>query len=309
MNALIIIAPIFAVLALGYGLGRTSLFPEGSSKAIITFVWYIAVPALLFRAMATNATPNSDELVLIVAYYSAVFAVYFTAMLVLGTAFKAPTDERVSFAFSSCFANGFFIGLPIIQSMFSSEGVRLLLIIISLHSFLLITTSTLIVEVYRQGTGGLKKIISKVLGTLVRNPILIALFFGVSWAFLELPFPEMLDRMTAFPAAAAAPCGLFAAGMSLSNVTIAGDIKQAIVGSIIKLILLPLIVFTSTKYVFSLPDLWVGTATLLAAMPSGIIAYSFAVEYEAAPRRSASIVILSTCCGVFTLTILLSLLS
>ena len=308
MNTFVIIAPVFTILALGYGLGRTTLFPENSSKAIITFVWYIAVPALLFRSMATNPAPNSGELVLIAAYYTGLFFVYFLAMLILGGVFKAPTDERASFAFSVCFANGIFIGLPIIESKFGSEGVRLLLIILSVHSFLLITTSTLIVESYRQGTDGLHRVLANVAKSLVRNPILIALFFGVSWAFLELPFPLVLDRLTAFPAAAAAPCGLFAAGMSLSNVKIAGDIKQSVTGSLMKTLMLPLVVYISTKYLYELPELWVGTATLLAAMPGGIVAYSFAVQYEAAPRRSASIVILSTCFGIFSLAALLSLL-
>ena len=308
MNAFIIIAPVFAILILGYGLGRTKLFPENSDKAIITFVWYVAVPALLFRSMATNATPNSAELILILGYYSGLFFVYFLATLIMGYVFKGPMDQRASFAFSCCFANGIFIGLPIIESMYGAEGVRLLLIILSVHSFSLISTSTLIVETSRQGTDGLHKVAVKTLSTLLKNPILIALFIGLSWAWLELPFPELLDRMTAFPAAAAAPCGLFAAGMSLSNVHIAGDIKQAVTGSILKIIILPLVVYSSTKYIYGLPEVWVGVATMLAAMPSGIIAYSFAVEYNAAPRRSASIVMLSTGLGAISLSALITIL-
>lgn len=227
MNSFVIIAPVFAILVLGYGLGRTQLFPENSDRAIITFVWYIAIPALLFRAMATNPTPNGSELMLIAGYYSAVFSVYFIATLVMGYVFKAPMDERASFAFSCCFANGMFIGLPIIESMYGHQGVRLLLILLSVHSFSLITASTLIVETSRQGSGALHKVAGTTMLSLVKNPIIIALIVGVSWAALALPFPEFLDRMTSFPAAAAAPCGLFAAGMSLSNVKIAGDVKQA----------------------------------------------------------------------------------
>jgi len=308
MNAFIIIAPVFAILILGYGLGRTKLFPENSDKAIITFVWYIAVPALLFRSMATNATPNSAELILILGYYSGLFFVYIIAMLVMGYVFKGPMDQRASFAFSCCFANGIFIGLPIIESMYGAEGVRLLLIILSVHAFSLISTSTLIVETSRQGIDCLHKVAMKTLATLLKNPILIALFVGLSWAGLALPFPELLDRMTAFPAAAAAPCGLFAAGMSLSNVKIAGDLKQAVTGSLIKLIILPIVIYGSTKYIFALPELWVGVASMLAAMPSGIIAYSFAVEYGAAPRRSASIVMISTGLGALSLSILINIL-
>ena len=308
MNAFIIIAPVFAILVLGYGLGRTNLFPENSSKAIITFVWYVAVPALLFRSMATNPTPNGAELLLIFGYYSGLFFVYFLAMLIMGYIFKRPIDERASFAFSCCFANGIFIGLPIIESMYGSEGVRLLLIIISVHSFSLITTSTLFVETSRQGAHVLHKVAATTLTSLLKNPILIALFVGLSWAGLDLPFPELLDRMTAFPAAAAAPCGLFAAGMALSNVKIAGDVKQAATGSFLKLIVLPLVVYGSTKYLYGLPEVWVGVATMLAAMPSGIIAYSFAAEYHAAPRRSASIVMLSTGIGALSLSALINIL-
>ena len=76
----------------------------------------------------------------------------------------------------------------------------------------------------------------------------------------------------------------------------------------IKIIFLPLVVYGSTKYLYGLPDIWVGVATMFAAMPSGIIAYSFAETYNAAPRRSASIVIISTGLGALSLSALINIL-
>ena len=77
---------------------------------------------------------------------------------------------------------------------------------------------------------------------------------------------------------------------------------------VLKLVALPALVFVVARYGIGLPDVWVGTATLTAALPTGMVPYSFATKYGVAPRRAASAILISTGAGVFTLSAVLILL-
>ncbi len=301
---LTIIAPVFLLIMLGYGLGRTRLFPEGSSTILIAFVWYIAIPALLFRSIAPRDLPHPDELVLVGSYYGSLYVLYTLAVLVAKYLFRLTMAEQGIFALSACFANGGFIGIPILEGAYGAEGVRLLLLLLSFHSLTLLPITTIIVERAKNNDEG-PGILARTFASIRQNPIIIALITGLAWSALRLPFPMWLDRLTALPADAAAPVGLFAAGLALSRVEIAGDIVQAAVATALKLFLLPALVFSVCEFVVGLPPVWVGSATLMAALPSGMVAYSFATQHGIGSRRAATTVLISTAASAVTLSLTL----
>ncbi len=307
IEILTIIAPVFMLMTLGFGLGRTNLFPEGSSNILITFVWWIGIPALLFQAIASSELPKSNELTLVAGYYSALYIIYFTAFYIGKFIFSQTSAESGVFGLSTCFANGAFVGIPIINSAFGDEGVRLLLVLLSFHTLTLIPITTFIVERAKHNTDG-SALLKRTFASVRQNPILIALIIGLIWSAFKISIPEWLDRFLTFPAQAAAPVGLFAAGMALSYVKISGDIIQASTSTALKLILLPVGVYFITKYLLDLPEIWVGTATLMGALPTGMIAYSFADKQDVAPRRAATTVLLSTILSAFSLSFILYLL-
>lgn len=304
-DILTIIAPVFLLIMLGYGLGRTRLFPEGSSAILIAFVWYIAIPALLFSSLAPRALPHASELVFVGAYYGSLYVLYGVAVLVARHVFRLSLGEQGIFALSACFANGGFVGIPILEGAYGEEGVRLLLLLLSFHSLTLLPVTTIIME-HAKGRGDAgANILVRTFLSIRQNPIIIALVCGLTWSALSLPYPDWLDRLVKLPAGAASPVGLFAAGLALSRVQIAGDIVQAAVAMALKIVVLPIVVFTVTHFVLALPDIWVGSATLFAGLPSGMIAYSFAMQHGVGSRRAATTVLISTGGSAVTLAVVL----
>lgn len=303
-----IIAPVFLIMMLGYGLGKTRLFPEGSAGILITFVWYVAIPALLVGSLAPKALPHASEMLLVLGYYGALYAVYALAMLLTRTLFGLSAGEQATFAFVTCFGNAVFIGIPIIESVFGAKGVVLLLMLVSFHSLTLLPVTTILVERTQKGGAAGNSIVAETFKSVRQNPIIIALVVGLSWSAFSLPFPYWLDRVLALPAAAAAPVGLFAVGLSLSTVKIAGNITHAMLAVGLKLLVLPLAVFAATHYILALPAEWVGIATIMAALPSGMIPYSFATQYGVGPRRAATAVLISTGLSAITLSAVLLIL-
>ena len=48
-----IVIPVFILMVLGWGCRRTGLFNESSAMALNRYVYYIAVPALMFTSTAS----------------------------------------------------------------------------------------------------------------------------------------------------------------------------------------------------------------------------------------------------------------
>jgi predicted permease len=51
MEVLDLVLPIFAVMVTGVIVGHTKILPEGTADILIKFVFYIAIPALLFMVI------------------------------------------------------------------------------------------------------------------------------------------------------------------------------------------------------------------------------------------------------------------
>ena len=52
------ILPIFGLLAFGYLATFTRVFGQAAATALASFVFYFAIPVLLFRSMATTPLPD-----------------------------------------------------------------------------------------------------------------------------------------------------------------------------------------------------------------------------------------------------------
>ncbi|MBL4640047.1 MAG: AEC family transporter, partial [Kordiimonadaceae bacterium] len=168
---LTIIAPVFLIMMLGYGLGKTELFPENASGVLITFVWYVAIPALMLRSLAPNDLPDANELLLVGSYYGALYLVYGATYFSSRRLFGLNQAEGGIFALSTCFANGAFLGIPIIEGVYGEEGVRLLLILLSFHSLTLLPITTVIVET-AQGKSSEGSVAGRILSSIWHNPII-----------------------------------------------------------------------------------------------------------------------------------------
>ena len=76
------VLPIFGLVLCGYVVGRRGWMSEEAIKGLNTFVFYFAVPALLFRAMARGLGPI--EFSIVGAYFSAVVVTFLLALPVAG---------------------------------------------------------------------------------------------------------------------------------------------------------------------------------------------------------------------------------
>jgi malonate transporter len=298
---LAIVLPVFAVILLGYGVGRTRLFGEEGVRALTTFCFYVAIPAVLFRAMARLDTGAGFDFGIVFAFYAAVLAAYALAMLAGRLLFGLALAEQALFAMAATYSNILLLGIPLVLTAFGERGAIPQSALLALQSVILIPLTSFIVEAARGAGAGARGGGLRVAATfataalgIATNPIIVAMVAGFAWSRTGLGLDEIVERFLVFLGQAATPTALFALGASLTRFHIGGDLRQVGAIAAIKLLLLPALVYVCARHLFALEPLLVAVATITAAMPSGVNAFVLAMRYNLLVARVAAALIVTT---------------
>jgi len=303
-----IVFPVFALMAIGYALGRSPLLGgEVGIKALTNFVFYAAIPALLFRLFSRGLPEDGVDWSIVLGYFSAAL-VHFSITVALGRyVFRNQPVEYGLMGMSAGFSNTILMGLPLVYTAFGEPGLIQMMMIVTFHPMILIPLSTIMVEALRgQTEQGLAKILFSTVKSLAVHPVIVGLCAGLAFSATGLVLPSMVDRLIDMLSKAATPAALCALGASLTQFRIAGDLKESLTLVAMKLGLLPALVFVSTSYIFQNDPLSVAVATITAATPTGINAFLLARFYGTYTQRSASVILLSTVISVATLSVLIA---
>ena len=306
-----IVLPVFALVAVGYGVALTPVIKAEGMRGIAEFVYWVAIPALLFRTMASTAPPAQDDLATLAAYFLSCFLVYGACLPLLRVLFDVRLAEGAVLGMGATFGNSVMLGIPLVQRSLGAEGLATLLLIISVHAALLFTLATITVELGR-GRGDEVKPGAALRAAGIaaaKNPMILAIFAGLAFSVAGLKLPAPIDRAAELLSAAGIPCALFALGASLISIRPGKDLAAPLTVTAIKLLALPAIVYAAGRWVFDLQPLALAVSVICAALPAGNNAFIFAQRHQVGVERSATVVLVSTALSVASLTALLGWLT
>jgi predicted permease len=128
-------------------------------------------------------------------------------------------------------------------------------------------------------------------------------------AYFAFQPPAPAQRLIDYLAQAAAPCALFAMGVTLAL----RPLKRipAEIGYIVpaKLILHPAVMYLVMSLAGNFEPVWVQTAVLLAALPTATNVFVIGQQYGVWQERASATILITTVLSVATVTILLYLIS
>ena len=139
------------------------------------------------------------------------------------------------------------------------------------------------------------------------HPFIVATALGVLAAWLQIRPPQAIDRMLEVLMEAAAPCALFALGVTVALrpfKKVPWDVPVLVT---IKLLVHPLVVWVMLSLVGGFDPIWVYTAVLMASLPTALNAFVMAKQYNAYVQQSSSGILVSTIASVLTVTTLMYL--
>lgn len=295
-----IVLPVFGTVFIAYAAARFGLFSKSATDGLSAFVFNFAIPPMLFHTMATRSLPRPIEWEFLISFFGAGYAVWFLGMLISAWWFRRPFAVATLAGMTGAFGNTVMLGIPLVLTSFGDAGTLPVFLIIAFHSWQYFAVVTILVEGSRGKGGRLVALPLNILKSLVTNPIIIGLLLGLAWNVFALPLPKPAAEIAKFLGQAALPCSVFAMGASLAEYRLSGAVFEALVGSALKLALLPALVYALATFVFDVAPLWRDVAVVIAAMPVGVNVYLFADRYDTGTGAAATSILVSTLLSVFT---------
>ena len=298
--------PFFAILGLGYFAARGRFFKAEATAYLTKFVFFFALPAMIFRFSATLSLAELFHAPSILAYLCGTLAVYLLATLV---ALLRRTGIEVAAieAQSAAIGNVGFLGIPMLSLLMGAAAIGPVMIVLATDLIVFGSLFVIIVSARRDGRMSLAVLGPIALG-LLKNPMVTAMALGLFWAGFSLPIPAPAIEFLDLLGAAATPGALFAIGASLATKS-AERVGVAVWLSTAKLALHPLAVAIAALILFDVPPYAASVMIAAAAMPTAGNVYILAQHYGIAPFRVSSTILISTLVSILTLTAIIAVVS
>jgi malonate transporter len=294
--------PFFAIIALGYGAGRTGFFNEDATKYLTKFVFFFPLSAMIFRFAANIELSEVWDARLIAAYLWGTAFVYGIATIV-GFLRNLNVATNAIEAQCAVIGNIGFLGLPMLTLILGEAAVGPIMMMLAVD--LIIFSSLVVILVTGSQDGQMSIRILKTVGLgLVKNPMIVAMTLGLLCSGFDLTIPVPLNEFLAILGGAATPGALFAIGASLATKS-AERIEVAGWLTFCKLVLHPAFVAFGALFLFSVDPYSAAVLIAAASLPVAGNVYMLAQHYSVAPQRVSAAILVSTAISIFTVSLVI----
>lgn len=247
-NVLLLMLPIFTMIAIGSLFVWRGWFPTEGLSVLNKFVMNACIPALLFSAI-TNGESLSDFSWLNSFTYAAGSlgsVVFLWALLRYGLREAQP--QSVILALGGATANTIFLGFPIASAFIPDRAAEAFAWVVFAEVAIimpLITTLALLAEERHEGNA-----LSTALKALFRSPVVLGLLAGFAFLATGFSLPGWGDQVVTSIVSAAPFVALFVIGGSILQFRMSRSGPRVLAVTLAKLVVHPLVVGVAFWTVF-----------------------------------------------------------
>ena len=302
--------PVVLLIGIGFVAGRMKLIRGEAVRDLSNLVFLVLVQALLFRTMATADLARLD-LRSVALYYIVAGAMFFALLLIRGL-----NSRSAVLALAAIFSNTLMIGVPLVQLAYGQAGLVHLFTLISMHALILLTLATVVLEllVAREQAAagqGPRRHIAATVAQAVKNAILhpvpLPIIAGFLYSLTGWGLHPVVERPLKLLGDAFGPVALVLVGVTLAQTAIGPHLRGALVISVLKTILHPLLMWGAGR-ALGLTGLPLAVMVVAAALPVGANVFLFSQRYKKAEDLVTASVAVSTLMAVGTVSVVMGLL-
>ncbi|NWF46531.1 AEC family transporter [Hydrogenophaga sp. D2P1] len=314
LDILAITGPIYLCIAAGYASVRWNLFTKADMRVFGKFVIQIALPALLFNALASRPLGEVVHPGYLLAFTAGSLALIGAALWFSRSVLRKSLTESAYVAMGMTCSNSGYVGYPVMLLLFGPlGGVILALNLIVENLIKLPLLFTLADAGAHEGERpSLLQALKQTGERLVRNPMIVAIFAGFVVALLGWQLPAVITRTVTLFSAASSGMALFIIGGTLVGLQVKGMRRQVSLIAVGKLLLHPLAVFAAVSLLplLGLPsvDGDLRTAAVLSAAMPMLGIYSILAQRHGFEGFTAAALLATTAASFFTLSAILWLM-
>jgi len=241
----------------------------------------------------------------VAAYFLAAALIYAATLGVRGF-----NRTAAVLALSNTYSNTVMIGIALIGLAYGPEGTIVLLTLISLHSLVLLTSATVVLELavaheHASTSGEERRSMIRTVGRALYNaiihPVPLPIIAGLLFAQTGLQMPEAIDKPIALLGGAFSPVALVMVGITLALTRVGGHWRGALVQALVKNVVHPLLT-AGIGLALGLRGLPLTVMVVAAALPMGANVFLFSQRYRTAEELVTASVVVSTGLALVTLS-------
>ena len=301
MNAIVdSFFPLIALIGLGWLCRRRGFIGPAAARELTLFVVWLALPSLLFEAIANASLRELWQPQFVVACGVSMIVPFVVV------AWWQPKSldfvDRCLDGFGATYANSGFIGIPLSALLLGKDALIPATIMVLMTAVLVFAVGIVLLEIGGGTAASPMASVRKAGRAVARNPLVLATVLGMAWSAIGVPMPEAPHRVLALLAGAAGPCALVSIGALLAEPAPPGQAVSIAPVVIAKLVLQPAICAVLAYEVFDLPRVWAITAVLLSALPTGTGPFMLAEFYGRDVARASRIMFVTTALSLVTIS-------
>ncbi|WP_207455202.1 AEC family transporter [Azospirillum sp. SYSU D00513] len=310
MSAVLNVAlPVFAIILAGILSGRTGILGAASSEALNKFVYWVALPPVLFLGTARRSLAEILNVPFIGAFLGAMLATYALGALIGWLLHRERSQVLCMQGLTACFSNTGYMGIPLFLAAFGADHLAPAILATVIMSSVMMAIAVVWMEFANSRGNGAGRALADVGLALVRNPLIIATALGLLWSVLltGVPVPRPVATYCELMGAASGPCALFAIGLFLATRQIRAPAGEIAWITALKLLVQPALTWALIATLFPMDPFWTAGALILAALPTGGLTFVVAQQYQTYVERTSAAILVSTVLSMVTLSGLLAL--
>ena len=266
------------------------------------FIVYVALPALFYRILAQTPLGQLAQVNFVSATTLATFWAFAVSFAIGMVIRRGNIAESTIAGLAGGYGNIGYMGPGLALATLGAQAAVPVALIFCFDNLILFTMVPLLMAFAQPKPMSVGAIAVEVVRRVALHPLIVASTFGVVSAALHLQPPVALDRLMQFLQNAAAPCALFALGVTVALRPLKTMPLEVPFLAAIKLVLHPVLVFLLLSLFGPFDQIWIYTAVLMAALPPALNVFVFARQYDTWVEQASSAVLVGTLVSVVTLT-------
>ena len=282
---------MFVILVVGALCYKVKFITKEGTKQLSTIALQVVNPVLIFMSYQKEYNSRLLKGLMWSFLLSGVsFAVaILLSYLLIGKKNPDKDVERFAVVYSNCG----FIGIPLVNGIYGSEGVLYLTAYITIFNLLVWTHGYMMMKGERDFSSFLKAF---------RSPSVIAIFLGLVCYVTNIRLPKMPAQAFQYIADMNTPVAMLVAGATCAQTNVLKALTNLRIYfvSLIRLVIVPLATFGAC-YFIGAPQSVLMTVTIASACPIAATQTMFAVQMDKNPKKCSELFAVTTLLSLFTL--------
>lgn len=300
-----LVLPFFGLILLGYVAARWRKLDESALGWLNIFIIYIALPAMFFKIIGKTPIEQLARFDFILTSLAATYTVFAIVFLLGRFGTRSTIGEATVQGLAGAYGNIGYLGPGIALAAFGESAALPLALIFAFENMVHFIAAPAFMAFDGRDRRAPLVLARDVAVKIATHPFIIATAAGFLAAGTGFAPPLVLQAMIDNLAQAAAPCALFAMGVTLALRPLGRAPAEMTYIVPAKLIALPMLLYLYLGFTGNYPEIWVKTALLLAALPTATNVFVIAQQYATWQERASATVLITTVISVVTVSGLL----